>query len=85
MEMALHACPGCTVVQDISVVEVEPYFAICLSRDFTIQIGGHIVVDWSYMFFRIRYGTKSFIRVETLDLNHIETYTPSPINMKCTI
>ena len=33
------------------------------------------------MFFRTRYGTKDSIRVEPLALNHIETYTPSPINM----
>ena len=37
------------------------------------------------MFFRTRYGTKFSIRVETLALNHIETHTPSPININCTI
>lgn len=42
VEMALHACPSCTVTQDISVAEVKPYFSICLSRDFTTQIGGFI-------------------------------------------
>lgn len=47
--MALHACPGCTMIQDIYVAEVKPYFSICLSRDFTTQIGGFISVDWSYM------------------------------------
>ena len=35
VEMALHACPGCTVTQDISVAKVKPHFSICLSRDFT--------------------------------------------------
>ena len=59
VEMALHACPGCTVTQDISVAEVKPHFSICLSRDFTAQIGGYISSDWSYMSFRTRYGAKA--------------------------
>ena len=52
VEMALHACLGCTVIQDISVAEVKPHFAICLSRDFTAQIGGFISTDWSYTYFK---------------------------------
>ena len=40
MDIALHDFPGCTVIQDILVAKVEPYFSICLSRDFTTQIGG---------------------------------------------
>lgn len=83
--MALHACLGCTVIQDISVVELPSHFSICLLRDFTTHIGGYIVSNWSYMFFRTRYGTKASIKVEPLALNHIENYTPSPINMNCTI
>ena len=35
VEMALHACPGCTITQDISIAEVKPHFSICLKRDFT--------------------------------------------------
>ena len=69
------------LVQDILVVEVEPYFSICLSRDFTIQIRGHIAIDWSYRLFRTRYGGRASLRVEPLALNHIDTNTPSPINM----
>ena len=46
VEMALHACPGCTIVQDISIDEVKPHFPICLSRDFTAQIGGYRSSDW---------------------------------------
>ena len=34
VEMALHACLVFTVVQDISIAEVKPHFAICLSKDF---------------------------------------------------
>ena len=30
VEMALHACPSCTVTQDISLAEVKPHFSICL-------------------------------------------------------
>ena len=35
--------------------------------------------------FRTRYGTKASIKVEPLALDHIEAYTPNPINMNCTI
>lgn len=42
VEMALHAFPSCTITQDISVAEVKPHFFICLSRDFSVQIGGYI-------------------------------------------
>lgn len=79
--MALCTCPSCTVIQDISIVELPPHFSICLSMDLTTQIGGYIAFDWSYMFFRTIYGTKDSIKT----LNHMETYTPSPVNMNCTI
>ena len=85
VEMALHACPGCIVTQDISIVELPPHFSIFISRDFTGQIGGYIASDWSYMFFRTRYRKKASIKTKPLALNHIETYTPRPINMNCTI
>ena len=85
MEMALHGCPGCIVVQDISIYEVKPHFYICLSRDFTTQIGGYISSDWSYLFFRTRYGIKASIRVEPLALHHTKPYDPISINMNCTI
>ncbi len=55
VEMALEACPSCIVVQDISVAEVKTHFAICLSRDFTAQIGGYVSSKWSYMLFETRY------------------------------
>lgn len=85
VEMALHAYPGCTMTQDISVAEVKLHFSICLSRVFTTQIGGYISSDWSYMLFTKRYGTKASIRVEPLALHHIEPYTLNLINMNCTI
>ena len=85
VEIALHSCPGCTVTQDISVVEVKPYFSICLSRDFTAQIGGFISSNWSYMSFKMRYGANASIRAEPQALHHTEPYTPNLINMNCTI
>ena len=85
VEMALHAYIGCIVVYDILVAEVKPHFSICLSRDFTAQIVGYISFDWSFMFFRTRYGTKASIKAEPLALHHIESYTPNLINMNCTI
>ena len=85
LEMALHACPGCTITQDISDVEVKPHFSIYLSRDFTTQIGGYISFDQSYMSFRTRYGDESSIKVEPLSLHHTKPYTPNLINMNCTI
>ena len=45
LKMALHACPGCTMVQDISVVNIPAHFALCLSSDFTAQLGGYIASD----------------------------------------
>ena len=83
--MELHAFPSCTITQDISVEEVKPHFSVYLSKDFTAQIGGYISSNWNYIFFRTRYGTQSSIRIEPLSLNHIDTYTLSPINMNCTI
>lgn len=56
VEMALYPFPNCTITQDILVAEVDLYFSIYLSRDLTTQRGGHIVVDWSYIIFRTRYG-----------------------------
>ena len=34
-KMALHECLGCTVTQDISIVELPPHFVIYLSKDST--------------------------------------------------
>ena len=85
VEMSLHACPGCTVIQDISVAEVKPHFSICLSRDFTTHIGGFISADWSYMSFKTRYGANASIRVEPKALHHTKSYTPNLINMNCPI
>ena len=85
MEMALYEYPSCTVTQDISIAKVKPHFVICLSRDFTTQLGGYIYSNWSYMFFRTRYGANYSIREEPLALHHIEPYTPNLINMNCTI
>lgn len=55
--LALHACPGCSVLQDISVIELPAHFAICLSMECIAKIGGYLSFDWSNMLFRTRYGT----------------------------
>ncbi len=85
VEMALHACLSRTIIQDISIAKVKPHFFIHLSRDFTAQIGGYVASIWFYMFFTTRYGTKASLREAPLALNHIENYTPNPINKNYTI
>ena len=71
VEMALYACIGCSIVQDISIIEVKPHFVVCISRDFTTQIGGYISFDWSYMFFLKKVWNQSF--------NQNKNYQPSII------
>ncbi|KAH9304451.1 hypothetical protein KI387_008855, partial [Taxus chinensis] len=34
LEVTLHACPNVSILQDVTVVDLPPYFALCLSRDF---------------------------------------------------
>lgn len=85
LNITLHDCSSCSVLQDISVIDLPTYFAICLSREFTAKIGGCLSFDYSHMLFRTRYGTKVTIRVELAATDHIEPYTPSPINMNCTL
>ena len=55
--LTLHACPNFSIPQDVYVIDLLPYFALCLSRDFTAKIGGYFSSDWSHMLFRSRYGT----------------------------
>ncbi|KAH9296663.1 hypothetical protein KI387_044243 [Taxus chinensis] len=83
LNLILHACPNVTVLQDVSVIDLPPLFALCLSRDFTAKIGGYLSVDWSHMIFRTRYGTKATIRSEPIVNFHIEPHVPSPINANC--
>lgn len=78
--VTLHACPNFSIQQDIYVIDLPPYFAICLSRDFTAKIGGYLSSDWSHMLFRTRYGTKVTIKYELLAKNHIEPYVSSLVN-----
>ena len=78
--LTLHACPNFAIQQDIYVIDLPPYFAICLSRDFTAKIGGYLLSDWSHMLFRTRYGTEVTIKSELLARNHIEPYVPSALN-----
>ena len=64
--LTLHACPNFSIHQDIYVIDLPPYFAICLSRDFTAKIGGYLSFDWSHMLFRTRYSTKVTIKTKLL-------------------
>ena len=78
--LTLHACTNYPIYLDIYVIDLPPYFAMCLSRDFTTKIGGYLSSDWSYMLFRTRYGTKVIIKSESLAKDHIEPYVPCAIN-----
>ncbi|KAH9302394.1 hypothetical protein KI387_013977, partial [Taxus chinensis] len=39
LEVTLHAFPNVSILQDVNVVDLPPYFALCLARDFTTKIG----------------------------------------------
>lgn len=73
------------MLQDISVIDLPAYFAICLTTEFVANIGSYLSFDWSHVLFRTRYGTKVTIRVEHVANDHVEPYTPSPINMNYTL
>lgn len=62
LNLTLHASPNFVVPQDICIIDLPPYFSMCLSRDFTAKIGGYLSADWSHMLFRTRYGTKFTIK-----------------------
>lgn len=81
--LVLHACPNVTVLQNVSIIDLPPHFALCLSRDFTTKIGGYLSVDWSNMIFRTRYGAKAMIISEPIADFHIEPHVPNPINVNC--
>ena len=66
MDLTLHACPSFSVPMDIYIIDLPPYFSICLSRDFTAKIGGYVSADWSHMLCRTRYGTKVTIPSEPI-------------------
>lgn len=78
--LTLHACPNFVIPQDMYIVDLPPYFSICLSRDFTTKLRGYIFANWSHLCFRTWYGTKVTIKSEPQATCHLEPYTPSPIN-----
>ena len=43
--LTLHACPTFSIPQDIYVIDLPPYFGLCLSREFTAKIGGYLSSD----------------------------------------
>lgn len=80
LSLTLHTCPNFSIPQEVYVIELPPYFVICLSLDFTTKIGGYLSFDWSHMLFRTRYGTKVTIKSEPVAKNHIEPYNLSVVN-----
>ncbi|KAH9289487.1 hypothetical protein KI387_033604 [Taxus chinensis] len=78
LEVTLHACPNVSILQDVTVVDLPPYFALCLSRDFTTKIGGYLSSDWS-LFFTTHYGTKVTINSEPLARFHIEPHSSNAV------
>lgn len=76
----MHACPTFSIPQDIYVIDLPPYFGLCLSREFIAKIGGYLSSDWTHMIFRTRYGTKVNIQSEVLARDIIEPDTPSTVN-----
>lgn len=85
LNLALHTCLGCTILQDISIIDLPTHSTICLSRDFTTKMGGYITVDWSFMVFRTGYVTHASIKVEPLFMNHVELYMISLEDMRCNL
>ena len=57
LDVTLHCYPSFSIPMDIYIIDLPPFFSICLSRDFTAKIGGYLSADWSHMLFRTRYGT----------------------------
>lgn len=85
LDLILHACPNFSIRQDVYIIDLPPYFALCLSRDFKAKLGGYLSSDWSHMFFRTIYGTKVTIKLELLANDHIEPYIPSVVNANLSI
>lgn len=85
MKLAFHACPSVTISRDVMVLNLLPYFSICLFRDFTSNIGGYLSVDWKYLVFRTRYGANVTINLDPLSNFHVEAFTPSSLNENYTL
>ncbi|KAH9304921.1 hypothetical protein KI387_009325, partial [Taxus chinensis] len=79
LEVMLHACPNFSILQDVTVVDLPPYFQLCLSRDFTAKIVGYLSLDWSFLFFTTRYGTKITINSKPLARFHIQPHSPNAV------
>ena len=74
LDLTLHCCPSFSIPMDIYIIDLPPYFSICLSRDFSINIGGYLSADWSHMLFCTRYGTKVTIPFEPIARDCIENH-----------
>lgn len=81
LNLTLHACLGCIILQDISIIELS----ILSSTKFTIKMGGYLSSNWSQMLFNTRYGTKVTIKSKPIIKHHIEPYTLGHTNMNYTL
>jgi len=45
IQITLNAFPDICVIQDIIMVDLPPLFGICLSREFTTKLEGHLALD----------------------------------------
>lgn len=79
--LKLHVFPNFSIPQEVFVIDLPPYFSLCLSRDFTAKIGCYLSSDWSHILFRTRYGTRVTIRSKSLAKDHIEPYMSSIVNI----
>lgn len=82
--MGLHSCPGCTILQDISFIDLPTHFSIYRFQGFTSKIGGYFSFDWSHALFTTTYRTKVVIREDPMARSHIDPYMSIPINMNHT-
>jgi len=46
--LKMHKCPSMIISQEIVVVELPPLFELCLSREFTTNIDGYLVMDYAH-------------------------------------
>ena len=80
LNLTLHCCPSFSIPMDIYIIDLPPYFSICLSQDFTAKIGCYLSIDWSHMLFHTRYGTKVIIPSEPIAQYCIEHHVVNTEN-----
>lgn len=46
--LKIHKCLSVIITQEVIVVELPPLFGLCLSREFTVKIGGYLAMDYTH-------------------------------------